>query len=324
MTQLEFFPSCQLVNGKNVSKNPFFCSMSLPSVASQYSIFSSKYSANRSYATIDTGLCWRVVEHDNSSKECEMISNPKKQIGHEIPRKVPVVYTMGKVGSSTISTSIENAGLACHDIHTLDSTRLSQLAQSAAKDGTFPAPPECVSMAWRERLFIHPSKCFYISLVRDPVARNLSAFFQNLKYYQSSSAHESNPNKAFSNFLRDYHHSIPITWFDREWKKFLNIDVYSKPFPKGKKYFLSKSILLFRIDCPLQTMSKVLTHALGNEIVVNTANSSETKDYSDLYRSVRDVASFTPEYLDALYDTKFARHFWTEEEISILRAKWLS
>lgn len=238
--------------------------------------------------------------------------------------RVPVVYTMGKVGSSTISNSILSSGLGCHDIHTLDPKALIAKLQNSAENEVFPEPHYCVSMAWRERLFTKPARCFYISAVRDPVERNLSAFFQNLSVFGYDPGEGLGARELFAKFMTNYSHNQPITWFDREWKRHLGIDVYSLPFSKKERFFSSKGVCIFRLDCSIEKIGEILSSELNHEIRVERANAAADKDYAELYKPVKEIAAFTPEYLDSMYDTEFARHFWTEDELALFRQKWLS
>jgi len=234
----------------------------------------------------------------------------------------PVVYTMGKVASSSVSTAILAAGLACHDIHTLNPGVLRQTAQDWLARGEFPPPHVCVSMAHRDRVFVKPQRCLYISLVREPIGRNLSAFFQNL--HLNEFRDEAEAQALFRRFLDTYPHLQPLTWFDREFGAQLGIDIFDRPFDRqaGYVHLRGRNTVIFRIDCPDEVKSRVLSDILGRRIDVGRENDGSDKDYRERYEAVKSLAVFPRGFTDMMYDSKFARHFWSEDERAAFRARW--
>jgi len=236
----------------------------------------------------------------------------------------PVVYTMGKVASSSVSKGILQAGLACHDIHSLAPDYLRKTAAQWLGRGEYPPPHICVSMAHRDRLLIKQKKCLYISLVRDPIARNLSGFFQNLHLQPAPVRDENDPQALFDAFMGLYPHRVPVTWFNREFEGQLGIDVYARGFNHDKKfsYLKGKNVVVFRVDCPDAVKSKTLSRILGRKIEVVRQNDATNKGYADLYSEMKTKAHFTEEFVAGIYDSKFVRHFWTVAERAALMEKW--
>lgn len=239
---------------------------------------------------------------------------------------VPVVYTMGKVASSSTSIAILAAGLPCHDIHTLNRKKVLEMAKDWLDRGQYPPPHICLSMAHRDRLLVKRKKCLYISLVRDPIARNLSAFFQNLHHMPDEIKNETDPNKMFEHFSNNYGHSLPLTWFDREFKAELGIDVFARPFDKESKFVHRKAAntILFRVDCPDDVKSHVLSKALSCEINVGRLNDGANKDYNTMYNEMKKLVTFPTKFLDRMYNSKFVQHFWTPDEIEKMKSNWIT
>lgn len=237
----------------------------------------------------------------------------------------PVVYTMGKVASSSVSRAVLDAGLPCHDIHSLVPEYLRRTAIQWLEKGAYPPPHICTSMAHRDRLLIKRRSCVYISLVRDPISRNLSAFFQNLHLQNDELKNEINPLRLFEKFVKDYHHSIPLTWFDREFEGQIGIDVYETPFDHENRYVYikSKNTVLFRTDCPDETKSAVLSRVLGREIIIRRQNDGAKKNYAERYHLVKKCAWFSEEFVDKIYESRFAKHFWGESELKNMKAAWI-
>lgn len=244
----------------------------------------------------------------------------------EISPLVPVVYTMGKVASSSASTAIQMAGLPCHDIHTLNREKILETAKQWLERGEFPPPHICLSMTHRDQLFVKRTKCLYISLVRDPIARNLSAFFQNLHLMADEIRTEKDPKKMFEYFSNGYGHSLPLTWFDREFKAELGIDIFAQPFNQENKFVFKKAAktILFRVDCPDDVKSRVLSKALGSDIKVGRVNDGANKDYNTIYNEMKNLVTFPAEFLNFMYDSKFVQYFWTPDEIEKMKTNWIT
>src|SRR5688500_7908221 len=99
--------------------------------------------------------------------------------------RVAVVSTMGKVGSSASAQAIRRAGLECHDVHSLNQRTLMTWARSYLERDEFPPTHVCSAMGEYE-LLRNTERCHYITGVREPISRNLSAYFQNLDLYDNS------------------------------------------------------------------------------------------------------------------------------------------
>jgi len=241
--------------------------------------------------------------------------------------RTPVVYTMGKVASSAISTAIRRTGRLVHDIHTLNDEVLMREMRVALEENRFPNPHICVSMAWKTREIASPQRCVYISLVRDPVARNISAYFQNLGRFNDALAAAGNgeAEALLADFMARYPHLFPVEWYDREYRQHLDIDIYDGRFRLEKGYQIShhERVVIFRVDTPDQVKSEVLTRVLGFEVDVQRANEAANKDYRDDYETVRTLAAFDAGLLDRIYGSAFVRHFWAPDEIEAMRARWL-
>ena len=107
-----------------------------------------------------------------------------------------------------------------------------------------------------------------ITLVRDPVSRNVSSFFQNLEFhlsydYRSKVQYESRETMvADIRRLFEEHYldreameqidTSPLTWFDSELKAVFDVDVYASEFPREQGYQIYESekasVLLLRLE----------------------------------------------------------------------------
>lgn len=126
-----------------------------------------------------------------------------------------IVYQMGKVGSSTIARSLEAIrwDRPVFQIHMLERGRLDQ----KPVDAPLPSGP-----VWESKNVIrlmerrHPGVPWTIvARVREPVARNVSAFFQALSWYyprfhEEAKTGEYNVEAMAAAFLDQYLHDTPL------------------------------------------------------------------------------------------------------------------
>lgn len=256
------------------------------------------------------------------SQSSPLIADAPTQKRLEHLMRLPVVYTMGKVASSSVTQAIVRASVRCHDIHTLDPQHLLKMARARLDRGEYPPFHVCVSMAWEAEIR-DTNGCVYISLVRDPIARNISAYFQN---FPISAERAEMPLKVAEEvvaaFRERYPHPYPARWFDNEFRRFLGIDIYSVPFDRIRRNVATEQFLLMRTDLNDAEKSRLLSKAIGSRIHVERQNVGEWKGYSQIYQSVLEIAKFPAAFVDAMYATPFARHFWTDDELAALRDRW--
>ena len=221
--------------------------------------------------------------------------------------------------------ALNRAQFPTHHIHTLNRKRLINMASRALESDALPAPHICESMAWLDRLFLKPELCLYITLVRDPIARNLSAFFENIETNIGlDAASRGTPEDLLSWFTTKYNHEFPLNWFNLEFRDQLGINVFSQPFDQEKKYvhIPGSNVLIFRVDCEDDVVASVLSRALGRHLEIGKENVSAEKKYSKLYSSVKKIAKFPAPFVEKMYNNDFVRHFWSTEETENFKARW--
>ena len=256
-----------------------------------------------------------------------------------------IVYQMGKVGSASIQHSLMatfktmGVKVPVHHIHNLNNL---EAMETAILQSDIRHNPEDTLMGIRLGLELkkqmneNPNKQWnLISLVRDPVARNISDFFHGLqeiipdceRLYEAGLLSIEEVQDAF--LTKFDHHITPKVWFDTQMKPVFEIDVYAQPFPKHKGFKIYKDgknarLLLIR----LEDMNRVADQAMTEFLQIKNfnlikSNVGAEKQYASLYGDFKKMP--LPEiYLEEIYGTKFAKHFYTDREIKIFYGKWSS
>ncbi|MEQ8466007.1 putative capsular polysaccharide synthesis family protein [Coleofasciculus sp. E1-EBD-02] len=259
-----------------------------------------------------------------------------------------VIYQMSKVGSTTIWKSLEslNLDIPIYHVHTL---RHEQISRAIERDkANFPKLrfmyPETIHSEYlRSQLdqknIMHPWSV--ITLVRDPVAKILSSFFQNLERefilgldYRKKIKVEGDTKVLQEVIERFYQEKVdnsrrkhPFEWFNFELKDNLDFDIFAAPSIAGSNYYIYNTklarILLLKLESLNDSYQSAFQEFLGlqNANLVQ-ANVGLQKRYKSLYKSFLRNVDLPVDYLDEIYQTELVRHFYSESEIEQFYQRW--
>jgi hypothetical protein len=256
-------------------------------------------------------------------------------------REPPIlVYQMGKVGSRTVLTSLREAGLGVRIFHvhflTPESIDREERLHRATWRGDARASHIWKSQHLRRRL-ADPSdetRWNVITLVRDPVARNVSSFFQigerALGVDFGADQGDVSVAELTRRFLEDFDgHDVPLTWFDDELARVFGIDVFARPFPQDQGFDIYENerarVLLLRLENLSACAAPAFHRFLGVEdFRLAKTNVAREKDYAPAYARFVEGAELPVEYLDRMYGSRYARHFYSREDLARFRSRWES
>ena len=277
--------------------------------------------------------------------------------------RIILIFQMGKVGSRSVESSLlnlfvkqgiftrrhqfyyvpDNYGLRSEVV--LCDNRLSYFRTHVA---SALEPVIRKVILWRAKLGLPLS---VICPIREPIARDVSAFFYFYIYHRiltknmSLKQLENIPLEELQRLFCQEHrptdqygpnpfrndlfaeHSFSINWFDKHFKPPVNIDVYSRPFPVDRKWQIYRrgftKVLLYRSDLEHSEQRKIISNFLNlelNELV--TQNDSSKSIYADVYRKFKHTAKLPEQYIRQMHDSRFAKHFWSPEELKAAADKW--
>ena len=237
----------------------------------------------------------------------------RRNFQRKLQKATPVhVYQMGKVGSTSIyrSLSQQYPGAVLHT-HSFSPNHEN--------------PNTGILRDWA---LVKKRPLKVISLTREPIGRNVSAFFENFERDTgtpySASRYTIEELKAI--FLANYRHDIPLTWFDRHILENFGIDVYASPFPENGIATYSREnieLLVMRLDIPDNEKVAAIKKFLGlEEFHLHNKNIGGEKDYSATYREFSSKVKFAPDYIEQMCRSKYFNHFYSKEAIEAARMKW--
>lgn len=255
-----------------------------------------------------------------------------------------IVYQMGKVGSKTIEHSLhhyyQNCGMDIDIFHAHFLNYLNEMEKNAIRQRISKHGIQHIHKMMELKARIDndtKQKWKLISLVRDPVARNIASFFQALSVnqfvpdwktkYQRGILKTEDLLEKFLSLGNDYH-NYPINWFDAQMKPVFQMDVYGKPFPfeKGFETYTNGNrfeLLVIRMEdldrCAAQAIGQYL-HIDDFQLV--NSNTSKEKDYNDLYNAFKTLP-LPYEYVSQLYNSRYAQWFYNTAELAVFEKRWI-
>jgi len=217
---------------------------------------------------------------------------------------------MGKVGSSAVQATVESVWRGTVD----HSHGILQIAPGARAELEI-----CRRLGLRS---------YFITPVRDPVSRAVSAFFQNFTHDTGLGWSDAPASTAemVSLFL-EKHRSRDLHWFDRFVKAEFGFDVFATPFDRARRWQAyshgAMRVLVYRTDLARTLQLEAVSGFLGVRIPAWVRrNESSDKNYAKLYADFCREAVLPRSYIDEMHGSRFARHFWTEEELDGYARQW--
>jgi hypothetical protein len=268
-----------------------------------------------------------------------------------------LVYQMGKVGSSTIRNSLFRCSdpttkvvLASHEFFPPRERQMwriiidpeyreAVLAESESDRRLYAGLPLRERIGWRLRENLYTKKIYrsyvkrghvrVITLVRDPVATNVSMFFQLLEHYLRFLGSRELPgvDSLCKLFLSEYNHFRPLVWFDAELKTTLGIDVYQHEFLMEEGYMRISNrnvdLVVLKAEIEDEAKSRIIADFLGlKELQLVRSNVAEDKSYAGIYIDFKQSIKIPQALLDKIYESRYARHFYSSREIEGFRKRW--
>jgi hypothetical protein len=252
------------------------------------------------------------------------------------PTPPVLVYTAPKAASTAVTEALQAVeGQTVFHVHMISANSIRSLREAMRRRGLSRMRRDVLGLedignALASGLIRPRYPARIVSLVRDPVARNISFYFETLDVlWQTARAHERfNVERLLAEFHERFRHERGIDWFDNEFKPVLGIDIYAHAFPHDLGYVRIDSgpyeVLIMRHDLDDRVKERCLADLVGvSSVSLTPKNVGAQKPYADVYREFLRRVELPEDYVNRLLESKYARHFYSPEEIARFRAKWL-
>lgn len=235
-----------------------------------------------------------------------------------------VIYQMGKVGSSSIEKALKDRGLHVLHIHKITPSKV-YFYDLGIVDSLKLFRATIMFMFVNIIFKLRP--CKVITIVRDPMERNLSQMFHHLdlliySHNKTDSRKEESANTLFKNiFQNDINLEYAQGWMEYEFNPCIGFDYKQSDFNIVKGYGISssknKQVLMLKFE-KLNSLESVIGDFCGVEnFKLASANRGGNKWYADLYKSFKSDITLNKDTFDLMYNNDFYKKFYSEEEYSI-------
>lgn len=271
-----------------------------------------------------------------------VLSSVFRARGLESLRTVPavLVYQMAKVGSQTVVRSLRTSRPRprVFHVHTLTAEGVTAM-ERFYRWSRVPSLPGAghllVSRYLREQLHrgVTPGRWKVVTMVRDPIARNISLIFQLGRrlipdFKAQCDAGRLDPVRVFDEFEGTFPGQVDcLRWFHDELHAVFGVDPFAQPFDREAGHQTYRGpladVLLIRTEDLDRCGEAALRSFLGlhhfrwrrTNVGAHKANGSR---YTDLLARI----GLPVEYVNRFYDTPEARHFYTPDELDRFRRRW--
>lgn len=251
-----------------------------------------------------------------------------------------LVHQMGRAGSMTTTLSLRGSDVALPVYHT-HWVHPDHVAKRLARFERVPESRHPINVRVGRRISDELQrdgpgrrKWNLVTVFREPVARNISVFFLSIDVFVEDFARryasgELDNRELLSIFLRDFPHEQPLSWFDKEIGEMFGVDVYTSAFPMEKGYEVIRTSDVDLLLIKLEALNSCYRDAFGAFLGVDVpelfqTHITEVDPTRTMYKDFLREAVLPQEYLDRMYGSRFARHFYGPDELALLRQKWSS
>lgn len=259
------------------------------------------------------------------------------------PERAPIlVYQMAKVGSTSVHATLEALDpprRPCLKVHFLSEqgARRERALDRRVGGLVYVSYYGALAVALGERLrrFGRSFQLPVVSLVRDPIARQVSGLFQSPDFARVALRDRSgrfDVDRVVSYLEERFRTADPCggadRWFDEELAQVFGIDVFEKPFPRERGYTILRGsrarVLLLRVEDLDRTLGPGLLELLDlpkqppivrSNVRERTADAAEYAEVLERFRLPREV-------VEGIYSRRLVRHFYTEARIAAFRRRW--
>lgn len=251
-------------------------------------------------------------------------------------REICLVHQMGRVGSMTIVNSLKAAcpELPIYHTHFLNPEYLQNRLRTEKRNWGIKNLHLRVSRILVRELntALRNRSWKIITIVREPVARNVSTFFHSIKLFMPGFDKKYRegtitPEIMLNSFLAELDHDLPLKWFDVDVKSVFGINVYDHSFPTEKGYGIisqdNVTLLVIRLENLRQCYKDAFADLLGFEKVdLKIMHVAEKDDKRGIYKQFKENLRLPDWYLNDMYSSKYTKHFYNEAEIKGFWRQW--
>lgn len=245
-----------------------------------------------------------------------------------------LIWQMGKVGSTSLEQSLRDVSPSYPVLraHLLGHEMMvsGELYKRARRRGT---REYLRNVAIREEFLRAGSRWKVLTILREPMSRNISSFFQNLDIYIGRKPHlilehKSDPvSYLMDTFVSKFDHNRPTKWVAGELEKFTGIALLDREFPvhRGCARYSSGRFDAFVVRVEdIDGVASSATRAFleAPDLALRKDNVGDEKWYSGLYREFRARRSLPQELVLQTIHSPYGRTFYSDTNEAAMLEKY--
>ena len=241
-------------------------------------------------------------------------------------RDLYLVYTMSKVGSSSVYYSLKNKFpyKEIHHIHFLGETWLSSFKTGHSIFNNNIRNGEALLKLLHKKRW----KIKIISLTRDPIARDISGIFQTWQHlFNVQDVTELSPEKIIE-YLKKEDFSYSQNWFETDFFEFTGFDVFRHKFNKNRGYDIyscnKADILILQLEQINSVFNQAMNEFIGKgNYILLEENITSSRASGNLNSAVKKQLKLPADQLENVYSTPYTLHFYNEYQIDKFKERWM-
>lgn len=217
------------------------------------------------------------------------------------------VYQVGKVGSSSILSSLKTAGVRpLFHTHFLNYYhRLSPIRRLY------------------HHVFVQSVPTKIISLTREPFSRNISSFFTRFSRIKPGRKIEQfTVEELIDIFFKKYYYHEPLVWFDVELRRVTGFDVYEHELIDNEYLTAKKDnfeILVLKSELPNSRKEGIIGEFMNiDNFEIANVNVTKEKKFANVYEDFKNKIAYEQSYIDEIVESKYFKFFYEKEKDGIL------
>ena len=259
---------------------------------------------------------------------------------YRIERKNPViVYQMGKVGSSSVVSTLRQSKMRrpIIQVHTLNEEILKNAVKKHRDLHGSHLPLHLItSSILVKKLKKFDLPCQIITLTREPISRAVSFAFEDWRKKVSPQLHASEiDSDVMSDVVEkmltdDNGHSDPSHWFRQELQTVFGVDLFSQPYDFENGFSIIDDnrykTLIIRLEDLDRSLSDGLSAFFKKELDIphlKKSNIGKDKWYSDTLYSVKNSFKISEPLAKKIFSTQYFNHFYMND-LSHIKERWVS
>jgi hypothetical protein len=246
-----------------------------------------------------------------------------------------IILTPGKVGSSSVYYTLKKqATNQVFHIHNFSKEGIETSIRDHIHSNRKSKPLHLiVSKILRKKLTTYTGKLFIISIIREPISREISSFFQNTDQYKDTLENKNLQidadlaqkilhEKFESNICKELK-----DWFDLEIKNNFGIDVFAEKFDHENKYVISKHNNNHLLLLKMEDLDSVFPKAIKEFLTLDAplkllkANVGDKKHYASTYKNIKKSIKLSQKDINQIVNSTFFQHFYLEDKSKVIN-KW--